>query len=172
MAEARTNGSTHTRTQSHKARTRSKKSERWLEGQGARPSKQLLGVLPVARVIPQDVHSVFDYVGAVSCASAAFFADTTSGKAVSLSIGASDAVASAMTDYRLSVAKVLPIEVHEVLDYVSGISQIVAPFLFGYWKKDRVTSLMHIINGASLVLVSMLTDYRAAKGVGGRNIGI
>jgi hypothetical protein len=165
MAEPRTNGSTTTTRSTSKSKARATKSKQWIETTGARPARKLFKILPVARVIPQDVHSVMDYVSAAGCMSAAFFADKASAKVAAFGMGGTYAVTSALTDYRLSVAKVLPIEVHEVLDYVNGIGQIAAPFALGYWKKDRISSLIHIVGGATLILLSMFTDYRAQKGV-------
>ncbi len=142
------------------------KTKHYLEGSGPRLSRPLLGTLPLRRWIPQDVHSVMDYVGALTVAGGALAADTVRAQAVGLSTGAALATASAMTDYRLSVARVLPIEVHEVLDYLSGAFLIAAPFALGYFKKDKICSAVHIANGAVLVLTSLFTDYRAHKGVG------
>jgi hypothetical protein len=44
-----------------------------------------------------------------------------------------------MTDYRLSVAKVIPIEAHEVIDHAWGLAAIAAPFVLGYWKPRRAS---------------------------------
>jgi hypothetical protein len=166
MTEARTNGSHARTTTRSRIKERAEEAKHWLEGTGPRPARKLMNALPVSRQIPQDVHSVLDYIGAATCIASALFARKSSAKAAAIGIGATTTVASLLTDYRLSVAKVIPIEAHEVLDYVSGISQVSAPFMFGYWKKDRVTSLMNIANGAAVILVSMFTDYRAQKGIG------
>jgi hypothetical protein len=167
MAEPRTNGSTTTRSTS-KAKMRTEKTRRWLEGTGPRPAKKLLKVLPIAPIIPMDVHAVFDYLGAATCMSAAFFAKKQQTKAFAWGLGATYVATSAITDYRLSVAKVLPIEVHEVADYVAGISQVAAPFALGYWKKDRFSSMLHILGGATVIMISLFTNYRAQKGIGAR----
>jgi hypothetical protein len=143
-------------------------ARQWMEPTGPRRVRPLFGKLPLLYLVPQDVHSVADYASAASCASPAFFAATTAAKTASIAIGASYAATSAMTDYRLSVVKLIPIEAHQVLDYVVGLTQIAAPFLFGYFKKDRVAAMTHIVTGAMVIGLSLVTDYRAAKGVGGR----
>ena len=75
-----------------------------------------------------------------------------------------------MTDVRLAPLRVIPIEVHEVIDYVWGATAIATPFIFGYAKKSPLAATLQIVAGASLILGSLLTDYRGYKGVkwGGR----
>jgi hypothetical protein len=128
-----------------------------------RPSGPLLGVLPLARWIPQDVHSMMDYANALFAGSGAFTTDDPSARAVSLVLGVSDALTSSMTDYRLSVAKIIPIRTHEAIDHIWGLTAIAAPFVFGYWKTSPRVALTHVIAGASNILMSLVTDYRAFK---------
>ena len=125
------------------------------------PAKTLLGVLPIARLIPQDIHSVMDYGN-----SALFFAegiatDDDTAAIASFALGAAGAGVSLLTDYKLSLAKVIPIEGHEVIDYAWSAAAIAAPFVFGYWKTAPKVALMHVIAGASTIVASLLTDYRA-----------
>ena len=129
------------------------------------PSKPVLGGLPLARVIPQDVHSGFDYVQSAGFLLSAKIARTGRARAVGAALGVGLGGASAIADYRLSAAKLLPIELHESLDYVGSLTAIAAPFLLGYAKKDPVAAMMHIGLGLSGVLVSLFTDYRASRGV-------
>lgn len=130
------------------------------------PSKPVLGVLPLARVVPQDVHSVVDYLAAGAYLVSAALARTSRARAMGLLLAANQAGVSMITDYRLSVAKVLPIETHEVLDHVSGASAALAPFALGYQKKDPIASAIQIVTGLGTVLASLFTDYRGARGVG------
>ncbi|MEO7094168.1 MAG: hypothetical protein ABI175_13015 [Polyangiales bacterium] len=130
------------------------------------PSRPLLGKLPVARVVPQDVHSVIDYANALGALSTAIFADSTTAKIAGAALGASGATVSLLTDYRLSVAKIIPIEAHEAIDHGWGLLAIAAPFALGYYRKDPATAALHVMLGASTILVSLFTDYRAAEGVG------
>lgn len=129
------------------------------------PSKPLFGKLPLARAIPQDVHSALDYVHAAGFLLSAKLALTARGRAVGLALGAGLGGTSAVTDYRLSVAKILPIEIHERLDYATGIAAIVAPFVLGYARKDPVAAMMQIGLGIGTLVTSAVTDYRAERGV-------
>ncbi len=129
-------------------------------------SKPLFGVLPVARVIPQDVHSMMDYAAGGTCIATSLMAETTAGRVAGAFLGGSVLCVSALTDYRLSFAKIIPIETHEALDHLWGLTAIAAPFVFGYWKRDPAVAALHVIAGASTILASLFTDYRAAEGVG------
>lgn len=130
------------------------------------PSRPLLGRLPLARIVPQDVHSVMDYLDGGGVLLGAFMSDCPRARAASWVIGTSGVVASAVTDYRLSLAKLLPIETHEKIDYAFGISAISAPFLFGYRKTAPLVAATHIAIGIGAILASLFTDYRAFRGVG------
>lgn len=135
------------------------------------PSKLLFGELPIARTVPQDIHSVVDYLNAGAALSTSLMADSTSGKIAGAALGAAGAGVSLMTDYRLGAAKIIPIEAHEVIDHVWGVSAIAAPFVLGYYKKDPAVAAMHVMLGATTIILSLFTDYRAAVGVGRRAEG-
>jgi hypothetical protein len=134
------------------------------------PSKPLLGgggwpSLPLARVVPQDVHSMLDYVHSAGFFASAKLARTSRGRAMGVALGLGMGGASAVTDYRLSAVKLLPIELHEGLDYAGGLTAIAAPFVLGYVKKDPIAALIHIGLGIGTVVTSLFTDYRASKGL-------
>lgn len=130
------------------------------------PSKPLLGFLPIARIIPQDVHSVADYANGLTVGSGALFSDDPRAQVASAVLAASDIVVSLCTDYRLSAVKLIPIEAHEAIDHLWGMSAIAAPFVLGYWKTSPKVALAHVLTGVSTILASLLTDYRAVRGVG------
>ena len=154
-----------TPTQTHTAGTTKRRidfEDRTLS-HGTPPGK-LLGILPLARVIPQDVHSVMDYGSGMMVMAGAMMADDDPvAEIASLALGGSVIGVSAITDYRLSLAKILPVKAHEVLDYVWGMSAIAAPFVLGYWKKSPRAALVHVIAGAGTIMSSLFTDYRAYR---------
>ncbi len=129
------------------------------------PSKPLLGVLPLARVVPQDVHSMQDYLVSGAYLLSAKLARTPRAKLTGALLGASVLGTSLVTDYRLSLAKLVPIEMHEAADHLSGLGAVVAPFALGYWKKDPIASVIQIVSGLSTIVGSLFTDYRAQKGI-------
>ena len=126
-------------------------------------SRPLFGVLPLARLIPQDVHSVMDYANGLAAGSGALMTDDPAARIASIALGAAVTGVSAITDHRLSAAKLLPIEQHEVADHLWGLAAIAAPFVFGYWKRAPRVALMHVIAGAGTIVASLLTDYRSYK---------
>lgn len=128
------------------------------------PSRALFGVLPIKRLVPQDVHSLLDYSNAVTVAGVALGA-TGPACTAGLALGLSVAGVSLLTDYRLSVRKIIPIEVHETIDYVWGVAAIAAPFVFGYARRSPLSALVHIAVGVSTLIGSLFTDYRAQVGV-------
>jgi hypothetical protein len=134
------------------------------------PANSVAG-LPLARVIPQDVHTVMDYLGAATTALAAVMADGPAATITNAALAASDAGVTMMTDVRLAPVRVIPIEVHEVIDYVWGVTAIVTPFALGYAKKSPLAAALQIAAGASLILGSLLTDYRSYSGVRWGRIG-
>jgi hypothetical protein len=68
---------------------------------------------------------------------------------------------SAVTDYRLSAAKLVPIEAHEVIDHAWGLAAIAAPFVLGYWKTAPKVAMAHVVAGVGNCIASLVTDYRA-----------
>lgn len=129
------------------------------------PSKPVLG-LPIARVIPQDVHSVLDYVSGATTLCGAFVAHEPMTRVASVALGAAGLGVAKLTDCRLSVLRLIPIEVHEGIDYAYGIAAIAAPFVLGYWRKDPIAAVLHVAAGVTTIIASLFTDYRAARGVG------
>ena len=126
------------------------------------PARSLAG-LPLVRAIPQDVHSILDYATALAVAVAAFVAGQRRARIACGIIGGVGVAQSLVTDYRLSAVKLMPIEVHEVRDYVWGAVNIAAPFVLGYRKRDRVASAIQIAAGATVILAALFTDYRGFK---------
>jgi hypothetical protein len=129
------------------------------------PSLPILGVLPLARLIPQDIHTGMDYVGAGQALLSSALAEDPVCRTVGLVQAALAVSVASVTDYRLSFAKVIPIEVHEVIDHVWGLGMVLAPFALGYWKKSPVASAIQVGTGLMQITASLLTDYRAARGI-------
>jgi hypothetical protein len=130
------------------------------------PSKKLLGVLPLVRMVPQDIHSLLDYANAAATLGSAALAESNEARIAGATLGGSLLVVSALTDVRLSAAKVVPVEAHQAIDHLWGAASIAAPFVLGYWKKEPAVAAIQVLCGATSILTALFTDYRAAKGVG------
>ena len=123
--------------------TREKPALRLSRSSG-RPSAPLLG-LPVRRLVPQDVHTVGDHVVTLINGVAARCARTSAAKSVAVTLAASALGVNLLSDYRLSLARLIPIEVHEVFDHLWGATNILAPFLFGYVRESPLAAPLQII---------------------------
>lgn len=128
-------------------------------------SRPLLGVLPLRRWVPQDVHSLLDYKGGTATALAGVLSGDPVAKSAGLALGGTVIGLSLVTDYRLSLTKLVPIEAHEIGDYVYGIASIAAPFVLGYAKRSPVAAAIHVMVGLSTLLASLVTDYRSQTGM-------
>jgi hypothetical protein len=130
------------------------------------PAEPLLKVLPIKRWIPQDVHSMMDYAGGLAAATGYFFPENKRDDAAcwaSIGLAAGVIGVSMLTDYRLSLAKVIPIRAHETADYLWGAACIALPFALGYYKKSPRVAWTHVVIGASTILASLFTDYRSYR---------
>lgn len=130
------------------------------------PSDPFLKVLPIKRWIPQDIHSAMDYVHGVAATTGFFLPERQRDDVAawtSIALGATVIGVSLLTDYRLSVAKIIPIRVHEAADYVAGAAFIAAPFALGYWKSSPRVAVTHLVLGIGSILTALVTDYRSYK---------
>lgn len=130
------------------------------------PSKTVAGTLPVKRVIGQDAHSVIDWVAAGGYLVSAAVARTARARAVGIALGSGLGSVSVLTDTRLAARKVIPIEGHEIVDHASGIAAVTAPLVLGYVRKDPIAAAIQIVTGIAAIAVSLLTDFRAERGIG------
>ena len=133
---------------------------------GMPSASPILGLpIPIRRAIPMDVHSVLDYGNAAECLALGAMASVPAAKLANTFIGLKGLGLSIVTDYRLSLAKLVPIEVHELGDHLFGLSAITTPFLLGYWKKEPVITAMQVMCGVTTIVAALFTDYRAQRGV-------
>jgi hypothetical protein len=129
-------------------------------------SRPLLGKLPLRRLIPQDVHSVMDYAGAAMVAGAGLSAARAPEARIAGSIlGLAGLGVSLCTDYRLSLKKLIPIEVHEAIDYGWSLAVLAAPFLLGYARRAPVATALQCFDALSTIAASLVTDYRGQRSV-------
>ena len=129
-------------------------------------SRPLLGKLPLRRLIPQDGHTVLDYAGAAMVAGAGLSAARAPEARVAGSIlGLAGLGVSLCTDYRLSLKKLIPIEVHEAIDYGWSLAVLAAPFLLGYARRAPVATALQCFDALSTIAASLVTDYRAQRSV-------
>jgi hypothetical protein len=129
------------------------------------PAKRLLGGLPLARLIPQPVHSAIDYAAAAAMLASAVLARTRRARFVGRAAAAKLGGAAMLTDAPLALVRLLRIELHEALDHALAITTLLAPSVLGYRRRDRLAARIQTGAALGLLVVSLVTDYRAELGV-------
>ena len=113
------------------------------------------------RVITSFTHGSIDYAGAfvlLTIPSLLNF-QAISAFAYWLSIGAGITllVYSLLTDYTLSLKKLIPLKIHLVLDAFASTTFLIVPFIFGF---EGLVQLFFLANGVLVLVAVLLTDYR------------
>lgn len=96
-------------------------------------------------IIPRPLHAVLDYLWSMALFLApelVGFADDAASTVCKARAGGTTAM-SLLTRYELGLIKVIPFNVHLLLDLLGGLMGLAAPWLFGYAKnaKARNTAL-------------------------------
>lgn len=115
-------------------------------------------------MIPTRIHGMLDYLSAVLLILAPFvlgFADGGPAQWVPIVIGAATIVVSALTDYEVSLARLIPMPVHLMLDVAMGVLLLASPWLFGF---ADVIWWPHVLFGAIYIVVPILTARGPAAG--------
>lgn len=116
-------------------------------------------------IIPLNIHNVIDYiVGAVLLITPAFFgfAEVTIAANVFYTAGLGLILYSLLTQYKYSIAKLIPVRVHMILDALVGLSVMFAPWLLNY--RGALTegqTTVHLALGAGAVALAILTGPRS-----------
>jgi hypothetical protein len=109
------------------------------------------------RFLSTRAHGVIDYLTVILFIAAPWlfgFADGTAAQWVPVVIGVVILLSSVLTDYELSLARMIPMPVHLGLDLLAGLLLAASPWLFGF--SDRVW-MPHLLLGAFEVIVSLVT---------------
>lgn len=123
----------------------------------------------LARLIPTQVHGVLDYAMGVLLIISPWlfgFSDSDAATWIAIIVGAAIIVASLVTDYELSLAKIIPMRAHLGLDILSGAFLAVSPWLFGFadenWWFFMAAGIAEV--GAGLFTDPEPEPRRAARG--------
>ncbi|MCP3100958.1 hypothetical protein LZ198_18965 [Myxococcus sp. K15C18031901] len=128
-------------------------------------SRPLFGSLPLRRWVPSEVHSLLDYRGGVIAAVAGQLSANPVARRTGWVLGALSVGVTLLTDSRLSAAKLIPIEAHELWDYTFGKAAVLAPFALGYARTNPVVAAVHVLVGLSAIGMALVTDYRCVTGM-------
>ena len=111
-------------------------------------------------MISTRVHGMIDYLVGVLLIVAPYalgFADGTAAQFVPVLLGVFVIVYSLVTQYELSILKLIPISVHLILDAAWGLLLIASPWLFHF---ADVVWLPHVVVGIVDIGVVLLTQRR------------
>ncbi len=106
------------------------------------------------------VHGIIDYLtGLLLIVAPYLFGFATGGIEQWLPqlLGAMILVMSLLTQYELSIAKIIPLPVHLGIDLLGGALLAVSPWLFGF---ADVIWWPHLVVGVMEILVVLMTDRR------------
>lgn len=120
------------------------------------------------KVLDPKTHGVLDYALAVMFLLApSLFGFTETAATLSYVIGVAYIGTSLLTRYPLGAIKVIPFPTHGVLESVMAAAWIVMPWLFGF-SADAAARNFFVIAGVGLLVVALLTDYRARQSLSSR----
>ncbi|ERN41614.1 hypothetical protein KR51_00018360 [Rubidibacter lacunae KORDI 51-2] len=113
------------------------------------------------RFVTGFTHGFIDYAGAFILVTVPVIANfqATSPVAFWLSIGAGLALStySLLTDYALSLKKLIPLKLHLFLDMFASVMFLIVPFLFGF---EGLVKWFFLANGVLVLVAVILTDDR------------
>ena len=114
------------------------------------------------RFIPTRTHGAIDYLTGLALIMAPFvlgFADNGPAQWVPMLLGAAILIMSIMTDYELSLAKVIPMPLHLGVDALGGLLLAASPWLFGF---ADLVFWPHLIIGLVEIAASLTTQTQPA----------
>ncbi|HZH11789.1 MAG TPA: SPW repeat protein [Microvirga sp.] len=109
------------------------------------------------RFISTRVHGVMDYIVGLLLLAAPYllgFADGTAAQWVPMILGMAILGMALMTDFELSVVKLIPMPVHLGIDIAGGLLLLASPWLFGF--ADRI-AWPHVVVGIMEVGLALTT---------------
>ena len=111
------------------------------------------------RFIPTPVHGAADYVLGIALLALPWIwmEESPIGAWIPIALGAVILVQAVMTDWELSLAKLVPVPMHLTMDAVLGLALAASPFVLGYWEEIWIP---HVLIGAMMVGAAAFTRTR------------
>ncbi len=118
------------------------------------------------------MHGAVEYVAAALFVAAPFLFgfESDAATAVSIVVGVTILVVTASSDLPTGLAKVVPVSIHVVLDFLIVAVLIAAPFLFGFADESAPTAFF-IILGVVHLLLTIATQFLPPRGAASRTPG-
>ncbi len=109
------------------------------------------------RFIPTRVHGMLDYASGLLLIVAPYlfgFANGGAAQWVPMIVGAAILLMSLITDYELSLTRIIPMPVHLGMDVAGGLLLLASPWLFGFADQVRWP---HVILGIMEIGAGLMT---------------
>jgi len=111
--------------------------------------------------IPLNLHAAIEPLVAVIVIAAPWifgFSETDSATAICVVVGLVMLVSGAMTDWRMSLARVIPLRMHLMTDLLLGAVLILSPLVFGFADEGGPTRFM-VIAGVLEAMTALMTRW-------------
>jgi SPW repeat len=111
--------------------------------------------------IPLNLHAALEPLIAIVIIAAPWifgFSDADDAKVVCIAVGAVMLIAGSMTDWRFSIARVIPLRVHLATDLLLGAVLILSPFVLGFSDQGGATRFT-VIAGVLEILTALSTRW-------------
>jgi SPW repeat len=115
--------------------------------------------------IPLNVHAAIEPLMAIVIIASPWvfgFSDVDSATAICIGVGVVMLVAGALTKWRLSLAKLIPLRTHMMTDLLLGAVLILSPFIFGFSDEGGATRFM-VIAGVLELMTALATRWDPAE---------
>src|SRR3954451_10073479 len=115
----------------------------------------------MTRPITSRMHGMLDYPAGILLIAAPWifgFSDIDAARNAAIIIGAIVIVQSLITDYELSIADILPLSAHLMMDVLAGIVLAASPWIFGFADEGTQAWLPHLVFGLGLVAAGLMTQ--------------
>lgn len=111
--------------------------------------------------IPLNMHAALEPLIALVIAAAPWlfgFSETDSATVICVAVGVTMLIAGSLTDWRLSLMRVIPLRMHLATDLLLGALLILSPLVFGFADEGGPTRFM-VVAGVLEVLTALMTRW-------------
>jgi hypothetical protein len=113
------------------------------------------------KIISPTVHGVIDYLVVIFLfASPMYFGMTGIVSTFTYALSGVHLLLTVLTNFKLGFTRVIPFKLHGTIELIVGIALIALAFTL--FKSDALGKMYYAIFGAAVLLVYVLTDYKAA----------
>jgi hypothetical protein len=115
--------------------------------------------------IPLNLHAALEPLIAIVIIAAPWifgFSAVDDAKTVCIVVGVVMLLAGAMTDWRLSIARVIPLRIHRMTDLLLGAVLILSPFVLGFSDEGGATRFT-VIAGVLEISTALATRWDPAE---------